>query len=109
MTTIEEVNALVRLAFEQAQGALVTLEEAARQEDRSALHELSQAYARILSPLRDYVVGANMGRALPKQLAKRVSEPADAIFDHVDEVAKLGLKPDAESLTALIRAAESAA
>ena len=108
MTTIEEVNALVRVAFEQAQTSLVVLEEAAQQEDRPVLHALSQAYARLLSPLRDYVAGANMGRPLPRQLAKRVSEPVDAIFEHTAEVAALGLKPDADALTNLIRVAESA-
>lgn len=108
MTTIDDVTQLVREAFAQAQESLVQLEEAAQAEDRAALHSLSQAYARLLSPLRDYIGSVNMGRASPRQLAWSVSEPSEAIFDLADEVRTLGLQPDGEALTRLVRAAESA-
>ena len=108
MTTIDDVTKLVREAFAQAQESLVRLEEAAQADDRPVLHSLSKAYARLLSPLRDYIGSVNMGRASPRQLAWSVSEPSEAIYDFVDDVREFGLQPDAEALTRLVRAAESA-
>jgi hypothetical protein len=107
-TTLDDVTKLVRDAFDQAQESLVRLEEAAQAEDRPALHRLSQAYARLLSPLRDFLAGVNMGRALPRQLAKRIAEPSDAIFELVEDVRSLGLLPDGDALTRLIETAETA-
>ena len=105
--TVEDVTELVKEAFAQAQESLVLLEEAAQTNDRPAIHALSQAYAKMLSPMRDYLSSVIMGRPSPRQLAKRIVEPADPIFELIDEVRQLGLQPDAEALTRLVQLAET--
>lgn len=106
--SLDRLNQLVRDAFSGAQESLVRIEEEAQREDRPVLHELSQAYAKLLAPLRDYVAGANIGRPLPRQLSKRLSEPLDAIIDREEDIRILGLKPDVADLTDLVREAETA-
>jgi hypothetical protein len=105
---LETLNRLVREAFEGAQESLTRIEEAAQEDDRPVLHALSHAYARLLSPLRDYMASANMNRPLPRQLAKRAAEPLDAIFENEEEVRRLGLQPDPAALTRLLKEAETA-
>lgn len=107
MPTLDELTLLVRETFGQTQDSLGKLEVAAQSEDRPEFHRLAQAYARLLSPLRDYVTSVNMGRPLPRQLAKRISEPVDPIFELPHEVQELGLHPDGDALTRLVQMAES--
>lgn len=99
----------VHAVFEEARDALALIETAAQENDRPSLHALSHAYARLLGPLRDYLTAAQMGKALPRQLSRRLAEPLEPIAEHEQEAIALGLKPTAQDLVQLIRDAETVA
>ena len=87
--------------------ALAVVEEAAQADDDAAWLDLSRAYALLVSPLRDYLSGAQMGRPSPRQLAKRLAELRKGFGGHDARIATLALHPDVAELEALCRDAES--
>lgn len=105
----EEFAAKVRDALEGVRQCLVAIEEAAQTDDDPQLLELSRAYAVLVVPLRDYLTGVQMGRPLPRTLARRLSDLSSVLIDFEEDVNRLGLQPDLTELGKLIRQAETVA
>lgn len=105
---LEELTRSVRATMDQVREALARLESEAQARDRPEVHALSQAYARLVALLRDYLAGAQRGRPLPRQLARRLADQLEPLVDHESEIARLGLAPSVSEVTELIRLAESA-
>jgi hypothetical protein len=107
--SLAELRDLARSTFEAARDALVRIEDAAQAEERPALLALARAYAGLLGPLRDYLAGAQQGRPMPRQLARRLGEHIAAMAPQAEEIGSLSLHPDVAELTRLVDAAEAAA
>lgn len=106
---LEAFAARVRQALEAVRQCLVAIEESAQTDDDPRLLELSRAYAVLVVPLRDYLTGVQLGRPLPRTLARRLSDLSSVLIDFEEDIERLGLQPDLQELDGLVREAETAA
>ena len=102
-----KVPALVEGAIDVVRDALGRIEEVAQQDDDAKWLDLSRRFAMLVSPLRDYLNGVQLGRDLPQNLAKKL-EPLLASLDQVEEtVGDAGLTDHVAALRMLVHEARS--
>lgn len=106
---LKEFNALLQTIPETVRESLAAIENAVQANDDPRLYEVSRFYAGIVSAVRDYLSGAQIGRAFPRRLAKNLSESAGHLVDHEEAIVELHLHPDLDELAQLIQRAETVA